>query len=66
MVRSVSPQDYQRACFALYDLVNDPMYRSEPGYMKAYYMAESQFQTGNLVSAKRYFGELLKAERRPS
>ena len=55
-------KDYQRACFALYDLVNDPMYRSEPGYMKAlYYMAESQFQTGNLVSAKRYFGEYVES-----
>jgi len=54
-------KDYQRSCFALYELVNDPMYRSEPGYVKAlYYMAEAQFQTGNLVSAKRYFGKLVE------
>jgi tetratricopeptide (TPR) repeat protein len=54
-------KDYQRSCFALHGLVNDPMNRNEQGYPKAlYYMAESQFQTGNFVAAKRYFGELIE------
>lgn len=59
-------KDYQRACFALHQLVNDPMNRNEPGYPKAlYYMAESQFQTGNVVAAKRYFGQLVERGDKP-
>ena len=59
-------KDYQRACFALHQLVNDPMNRNELGYPKAlYYMAESQFQTDNLVAAKRYFGELVERGDKP-
>ena len=59
-------KDYQRACYALYDLVNDPLHEREASYVKAlYYMAESQFQTDNLVSARRYFSALVEGSHAP-
>nr|ADI21626.1 hypothetical protein [uncultured myxobacterium HF0130_06F04] len=53
-------KDYQRASLALYGLVNDAVNKSEPDYGKAvFYMAESQFQTNNLVAARKYFEKVV-------
>ena len=49
-------KDYQRASLALYGIVNDSINKKESDYGKAiYYMAESQYQTNNLVAARKYF-----------
>ena len=53
-------KDYHRASLALYGLVNDAVNKSEPDYGKAvFYMAESQFQTNNLVAARKYFEKVV-------
>jgi TolA-binding protein len=52
--------DFDRASLLLFDLVEDPKNRAQRDYQKAlYYLAESQFQMGNVRTAQIKFNELM-------
>ena len=55
-------RDWSHAAILLYEAVDEPVFRASPDHPTAlYYLGESLFQKGDLVTARGYFRQVLAA-----